>query len=146
MNLSYNRKTIWIDTFYIEPEYRGRGYARRIINRVRDRFKTDIGLECFPTLYSFYRKLGFSDTGYISVDGYHEMVLIYGTEYRLKHLNELEKLGTLPKECKSSLDNYTQYQAWQLYLHNRYAQVKLHYGYPPGPFERELIDIRSMNE
>lgn len=67
-------KVIFVNSFYIEPKYRNRGYSRRIMYGLSKKYNKPIHLLCFPTLFNFYKKIGFNkvcDT----VDGYIEMKL-----------------------------------------------------------------------
>jgi len=67
---------IFVCNFSINQNYRKRGYSRRILNKLQNKYKKPIYLECFPTLKNFYEKLGFE---FIcsTVDGYNEMMRRY---------------------------------------------------------------------
>jgi predicted GNAT family N-acyltransferase len=65
---------IHVNTFMIKPIYRGRGYSRRIIYNIRYKYNLPIVLECFPTLFDYYKHSGFVEIGN-TYDGYIEMIL-----------------------------------------------------------------------
>ena len=65
---------IFINKFYIEPNYRHKGYSRRIINTLKKKYNKSIILECWVTLIDFYKKLRFEIIGK-TYDNYFEMIL-----------------------------------------------------------------------
>ena len=67
-------KTIHVDTFHINKQYRGRHYSIRIFNNLIKQYDKPVTLECFHTLLPFYRKLGFT-TEHPLPDGYFAMTL-----------------------------------------------------------------------
>lgn len=54
-------KHIFICNFEIKSNYRNRKYSYRIFNNIQKKYGRDLYLECYPTLFKFYRKLGFID-------------------------------------------------------------------------------------
>jgi predicted GNAT family N-acyltransferase len=66
-------KIIFVKLFRIEPFYRKQGYSKRIITSLCDKYNNkSIHLECWPTLWPFYKKLGFKKVCN-TVDGYFEV-------------------------------------------------------------------------
>ena len=66
---------LFINSFYIEPMYRSRGYSRRILKDLQYK-KYDnilIFLECWPTLLKYYKHLEFVEISR-TYDGYIEMM------------------------------------------------------------------------
>lgn len=63
---------IFVNHFGINKEFQGRKYSYRIFESLQKKHDKPIYLECYPTLYEFYLKLGFckiEDT----YDGYFVM-------------------------------------------------------------------------
>ena len=74
-SITYNvGDVIYINTFFIEYQYRKRGYSRRIINNLKKQYNKPIVLECWFTLIDYYKKLGFIELGPTN-QGYTEMIL-----------------------------------------------------------------------
>lgn len=74
VDYSITNDVIFINNININFGYRNRGYCKRIICGILTKYGKPIHLLCFPTLYQFYRKLGFE---YVCnhVDGYIEVCL-----------------------------------------------------------------------
>lgn len=75
---------VFICNFRIENEYRGRGYSKRIFDRViKKSNRNRIILECFPALLKFYMRLGFhiigkTEDGYFEMEFKNEQPLLFG--------------------------------------------------------------------
>lgn len=67
-----NDTSIHIRLFSINNEYRGRGYSRRIFNNIQSKYNKPIELECWFTLYDYYKKMGFVKDG-VDENGYYLM-------------------------------------------------------------------------
>jgi len=75
INFDVCDEVIYIHSFSINPIYRNRGYSRRILYNIKYKYNKCIVLECWPTLLSLYKHLGFNENGNNSYDGYIEMIL-----------------------------------------------------------------------
>jgi predicted GNAT family N-acyltransferase len=74
-NIDFNiDESIFINKFSINEKYRKRGYSKRIINSLYEKYKLPIYLHCFPTLLNFYKKIGFEEVCK-TFDDYIEMKL-----------------------------------------------------------------------
>jgi hypothetical protein len=67
-------ESIFICKFSINKEFQGRRLSYMIFKYLSLKYKRSISLDCWPTLFDYYTKLGFIKTGE-SNDGYYEMEL-----------------------------------------------------------------------
>lgn len=65
---------IYIRTFMIKPQYRNRGFSKKIFDNIRRKYKLPIILEYWSTLLEYYKHLGFVEIDR-TCDGYIEMKL-----------------------------------------------------------------------
>lgn len=77
LNAFLSKDSLFICNFSIHDKYRGKKFSYLIFKYLLRKYKVDVTLDCWPTLFDYYTKLGFIKTGE-SNDGYYEMELKYG--------------------------------------------------------------------
>ena len=67
-------ENIFIKHFQVNPDFRKYGFGTNIIKNLLEEYNMPIMLECWPTLWPFYEKIGFIRVGQ-TYDGYYEVEL-----------------------------------------------------------------------
>lgn len=58
---------------YVEPQYRGQGHGKRLVNLARQQHGGPLRLECNTELVPYYRKLGFRTKRSVRRGDFHIM-------------------------------------------------------------------------
>lgn len=65
---------IYIISLFINPEYRGRGYLKRIFMNICKKYKSSLVFLCYPDLVPMYSHIGaFTTSDKLNSDGLIEM-------------------------------------------------------------------------
>jgi ribosomal protein S18 acetylase RimI-like enzyme len=99
VSLSDNEKHE-IETMYILPKFQGKGIGRKLMNAIKTEYQSDLWLKCAdynPPALSFYRSLGFTETG----ETWFELA---GVKYRCLIFESLHNQSLQSTAQKTRLD------------------------------------------